>query len=323
MTKKKTTEEFIQDAISKHGTKYGYENVRYDGARVKVSITCFKHQDWMALPNDFLNGSGCPECGKESVANSRRKPEYVAREEIRQAHGDRYVYKEPLGYTNKNSKIDIFCYEHGWFSQSFHNHTANRAGCPKCNLKEQGDRCRKTLENFIQDANDVHGNRYQYHKVVYKNSEVKVEIICPEHESFWQAPGSHLSGRGCPYCSVSGFKGSQKGFLYVLTDGDMTKIGITNNNPEKRCKTVARYSGKDLKVLKTYSFVEGWRARKTETLILQELKSQYIQPLMPFDGWRECFYDVNLASLLNRIEQLISQQSKEQYSSNNQAAQAA
>lgn len=48
----------------------------------------------------------------------------------------------------------------------------------------------------------VHGNKYDYSKVVYVNNNTKVEIVCYEHGSFWQLPRTHVSTKcGCPKCS--------------------------------------------------------------------------------------------------------------------------
>ena len=59
-----------------------------------------------------------------------------------------------------------------------------------------------TLEEFIEKANCVHKNKYDYSKVDYINSRIKVCIICPKHGDFWQTPNSHLSGQKCPKCSI-------------------------------------------------------------------------------------------------------------------------
>ena len=55
-------------------------------------------------------------------------------------------------------------------------------------------------EIFIERARKKHGDIYDYSKVKYINSTTKVEIICPIHGSFWQAPAKHIFGRRCPYC---------------------------------------------------------------------------------------------------------------------------
>lgn len=53
--------------------------------------------------------------------------------------------------------------------------------------------------SFEERARQVHGNKYDYSKVKYVNLLTKVEIICPDHGSFWQVPKSHLAGHGCPH----------------------------------------------------------------------------------------------------------------------------
>lgn len=60
-----------------------------------------------------------------------------------------------------------------------------------------------TTEEFIAKARLVHGDKYDYSKVEYKNNKTKVCIICPEHGEFWQRPNDHLTGHSCRRCSRS------------------------------------------------------------------------------------------------------------------------
>jgi len=59
---------------------------------------------------------------------------------------------------------------------------------------------RKTNSEFVEEANHVHNNFYDYHKSVYVNAKTKVTIICPIHGDFEQSPISHKRGQGCPKC---------------------------------------------------------------------------------------------------------------------------
>ena len=59
-----------------------------------------------------------------------------------------------------------------------------------------------TREEFIEKARKVHGNKYDYSKVEYKNNREKVCIICPIHGEFMKSPYKHLNGQGCPRCSI-------------------------------------------------------------------------------------------------------------------------
>jgi hypothetical protein len=94
--------------------------------------------------------------------------------------------------------VCIKCPIHGEFWQEANSHLRGR-GCPDCD----NDIRRKSSEQFIKEAIEKHGNKYDYSKVDYVNNKTKVCIICPEHGEFWQEPNSHLQGKGCPKCNSS------------------------------------------------------------------------------------------------------------------------
>ncbi len=68
----------------------------------------------------------------------------------------------------------------------------------------------KAKNNFEQRARSVHGEKYNYSKVHYKNAKTKVLIICNDCNSeFWQTPDSHLNKRcGCYNCGFKRFQDS-------------------------------------------------------------------------------------------------------------------
>lgn len=53
---------------------------------------------------------------------------------------------------------------------------------------------------FINQAKEVHGDKYDYSLVEYVNGDTKVKIICKEHGVFEQVPEVHLRGSGCTKC---------------------------------------------------------------------------------------------------------------------------
>ncbi len=110
-----------------------------------------------------------------------------------EAHGDRYDYTNTV-YKNARTKVDIICKVHGVFSQATNLHL-NGSNCPKCVGLEK-----MTTESFIEKANSVHSDRYDYSLVNYTNNKTDVTIICPEHGEFKQKPNNHLSGHGCRSC---------------------------------------------------------------------------------------------------------------------------
>jgi len=55
-------------------------------------------------------------------------------------------------------------------------------------------------EKCILKFKEVHGDRYDYDKVVYIKNTEKVIITCREHGDFLQSPNSHKCGKGCLEC---------------------------------------------------------------------------------------------------------------------------
>ena len=70
-------------------------------------------------------------------------------------------------------------------------------------ILEMSPRPMKPQEEFIRQAREIHGNKYDYSKVVYSGTDKQVIIICPEHGEFLQTPHHHLEGQGCPVCLQS------------------------------------------------------------------------------------------------------------------------
>lgn len=60
----------------------------------------------------------------------------------------------------------------------------------------------KTLNTklFIEKSHRIHGETYDYSKVVYVNNKQPVIITCLKHGDFRQIPNSHLLGKGCSRC---------------------------------------------------------------------------------------------------------------------------
>ena len=56
-------------------------------------------------------------------------------------------------------------------------------------------------ELLILKFEKIHGNNFDYSKVIYEGLTSKVIIICPEHGEFLQQPRLHLRGsNGCKVC---------------------------------------------------------------------------------------------------------------------------
>jgi len=91
-----------------------------------------------------------------------------------------------------------------------------------------------TTEEFIEKAKLVHGNKYDYSKVDYINSQAKVKIICEEHGEFEQKPNNHLTGYGCSKCSgknkLTTEEFIEKAKLVYGDKFDYSKVNYVNNH---------------------------------------------------------------------------------------------
>ena len=195
MTRRKTTEKFIEQARTIHNETYDYDKVEYVNSNTKVIITCPEHGDFEQVPPSHLRGRGCPTCGVIKIGDSLRmsKSEFI--QKAKEMHGDTYGY-DKVEYVNNYTKVIINCPQHGDFTQTPHEHI-DGSGCPACS-----GNIRLTTEEFIQKAEAVHGDTYGYDKVEYVNNYTKVIINCPQHGDFTPIPANHIKGHGCPACGL-------------------------------------------------------------------------------------------------------------------------
>lgn len=201
MSKKKTTEEFIEEAIKIHGDKYDYSKVEYTNNKTKVCIICSEHGEFWQIPNTHLKGGGCKKCGRIVVAE-KLSGEKEFFKKAKEKYGDKFDYSN-VNYVNTFTNVEIICKKHGKFLISPHEHLRGNGGCLECKKEKVGNFFRNTREKFIEKARKVHGDKYDYSEVVYKKAHERVCIICPKHGVFEQIANCHLNGEGCPKCKVS------------------------------------------------------------------------------------------------------------------------
>lgn len=197
MPRRKTTEEFINDAIKIHENRYDYSLVNYVGYFGNVRIICDKHGIFKQSPANHLKGKGCPICGSKKQRESKRSTIKKFIKGAINVHGNKYDYSKS-NYIDAHTKIKIMCPEHGLFEQIPNNHLCGK-GCVKCSGKYS-----PTTKEFIERAIKIHGDIYDYSEVNYINYKTKVKIFCNQHNDFFeQTPYIHLNGHGCSFCCQS------------------------------------------------------------------------------------------------------------------------
>lgn len=189
------SEDFIKKCIIIHDDKYDYSKTEYKHSHSKVNIICPKHGYFMLKSSLHISGVGCPLCLRELF--NKNMLEYII-SEGNKIHNYKYDYSI-VKYIKSNKKIDIICPIHGVFSQT-HNSHLQGCGCPKCALTDVS--AKNSKKDYIIDFIKIHGDKYDYSKVLYVNARYKIIIICPIHGQFKQTPDNHLKGCGCPKCST-------------------------------------------------------------------------------------------------------------------------
>jgi very-short-patch-repair endonuclease len=193
--KKTTREDFIFNSKKKFGNRFSYENFIYKGLKNPCVITCSVHGEINTTPKNHLQSeTGCKKCSLDK----RRVSFDVFVKRSNKIHKNKYTY--PVQKITKiDQKIKIVCPTHGEFFQIGSTHQTG-GGCVRCGRDYMGVKQTKTKEQFIKDSVKTHGNYYDYSKVNYQKSNIKVEIICPKHGPFFQRPNTHLNGSGCNSC---------------------------------------------------------------------------------------------------------------------------
>lgn len=186
------------------GKGYIVDYDSYTKASGHIWVECPKHGKWYANIGHFLHGHGCPKCGIEQRTRTQSYTKEVFVQKAREKHGDKYDYSKAV-YLGSETPVEIICPLHGSFWQRPHNHITKKAqGCPECWKTDHPSLQPKRIEQFIKEAREIHGDKYDYSKVDYVNNKVPVIVICPEHGEFKVKPNNHLTTKsGCPVCSSS------------------------------------------------------------------------------------------------------------------------
>jgi hypothetical protein len=297
--KSSNTEEFIQKARAVHGNRYDYSKVEYIHGQTKVIIICKEHGEFTQTPNSHTQGHGCKDCNRDARTFSTE--EFIQKAQA--VHGDKYDYSK-VEYIHSHTRAAIICEEHGEFTQTPNQHLRG-SGCHKCGAEASAiyvAALRSNTKEFIEKAQAVHGDKYDYSKVEYVNWKTKVIIICKEHGEFLQRPDQHLRGSGCHKCANEILQLSDtikrlraagrnpSGFLYVIECYDehehFFKIGITSLSVKKR------FAGKlmpyDYDILLEYP-MGIINAYGIEQDVIRRLVKCYYEPQIYFGGRSECF----------------------------------
>jgi hypothetical protein len=175
---------------------YTFDMSEYTNTNCKISSTCDKGHNSLQVVKNLLNGHGCNICSSKISSEKQKSNFKDVLNKFKEIHGDRYDYSD-FNYSNNRTKSKIICPIHGVFTQSSYVHIKGH-GCPSCSKNKKF-----TNDDFTSKSKEVHGDKFRYDDVNYKNMHTKVKIECPMHGYFEQIPLHHIKGVGCPKCNQS------------------------------------------------------------------------------------------------------------------------
>lgn len=104
-------------------------------------------------------------------------------------------------FINMQTPIEVVCKIHGLFTILPTNMLYKNEGCKYCGIEKMSKTKSLTRLEFIKKAKKIHGDKYDYSLVDYKNNKTNIMIICKNcGRTFFQTPENHLKGCGCKYC---------------------------------------------------------------------------------------------------------------------------
>ncbi len=293
-----SAETFIEACKQIHGDKYDYSKVIYTNKDAKVTIICKIHGEFDQCANSHKRGSGCKKCTSLLGSKIVKWNTETFIEACQQIHGDMYIYDQ-VNYTKGTDNIIIECKIHGEFKQRAKNHLHLGHGCPKCGLKNGADKQRFSLSTFIDKANKVHKNQYDYSKVIYSSCDNNVIIICSQHGEYKQTPYNHINmEHGCSKCAINQSRMEQKEFIdkcmsihgnqYDYSD---TKYEISRNKIRIYCNSCQTYFSQS-----PQSHVKGIGCLKCS-------KKQYSKMQIHWLQFLEQYYVIKIQHIANSTEE--------------------
>ena len=195
--KLKSTELKIQEFSLLHKNKYDYTKIKSRKilSTDKINITCPIHGDFEQRVSAHMDGQGCPLCSSDKKTISVE--EFYSRV---LSISDSILF-EFSDFKNMTTDMSFTCSKHGSFIGKPYNLLNNELFCPKCGSEIAAEKLRKPTSHYVEQANIVHGNKYDYSKFHLGNSKEKGIVICPIHGEFYTSWNYHVHGKnGCPKC---------------------------------------------------------------------------------------------------------------------------
>lgn len=192
----KTHEQFIEEmkVINPNIEVLG----KYTKSNEKITCKCkLCNNIWEAIPNDLLQGHGCPPCNSKKASEKQRKSHEDFLIEMSVVHPELEVLSK---YITSKKKVTCKCKECGNIFDMKPNSLLVGQGCPPCNKRKAHEKRTLSNEEFLERIDKLNPN-YEVLDT-YTNCETKIRCRCNVCNGIWEVkPIKLLNGRGCPICN--------------------------------------------------------------------------------------------------------------------------
>lgn len=299
----------------------------WDGVQTKMSLKCGTcAYEWSSCTVMRLKrGHGCPQCADNARKNSDEEhiagffstgKFYEGTKFWRKPAANKKEQRErKWKYTCPVCSDDEFVKEGlctGIFESYGHSLAAGAKSC-RCSIVYKMTQAQKEYHINKVISDNLLNVKFVRWAETYFGASTMVTLRCKEHGE-WTVRASSFTDQGnrCPDCAEFGFKGNSPGWLYVLYNGELTKIGITNGPVEVRVRQL-NSKGKGFSIIGQQLFNLGAHASALETTLLKELRKQYLQPPNKFEGSSECFLGLDPHELASDILARLPKYTEETY----------
>lgn len=299
---------FINMCIDKFGENGNDDlsQVEYINAGTKIKVVDRVFGEYFVLPYRYLKGCRSKKAACIKIGAAHRLDGESVFNNIKNLHPDLEILPSQVYESTRKSLL-----------------VRDKYGICSCRISHLLNGHKPTIKSainktdyFINQAREVHSDKYDYSFVSYKNSYSKVKIL-GEKGVFEQTPSTHLKGQGCPTTAKESSRGVSKSWSYSSWEKRSKKskrftgykvyfIECYDEETKERFYKIGRtytslknrYVGKKL----PYSYTIIHHIESDSARFICELERYYknkhkefiYTPMKKFKGMYECFYKLNI-----------------------------
>lgn len=182
----------------------------YVDMKHKIDCRCkIDGYEWIALPQNLLNGHGCPQCSVSKSIIALRK---THNDFVNDVHNLSPTIEILNNYIDNKTNIKCCCKicNHTW--ETVASNLIAGKGCPVCGLKKRISSITKTTKQFIIELGEVN----QDIEIIGEYINTNTPILCKckiDGNKWFATPSNLLRGTGCPLCNCSHGENAIKNIL--------------------------------------------------------------------------------------------------------------